>query len=343
MRYALFLAFLTILPYFCGMSVLRGERRNPLAAWCTGWLVMYALLYFPAVLGIEAGWTLDFTVRLWLLLMAAAAVPGFWQAAGLLREKRESAGGFLRRISVFEWAALILVLLHAFMTFRGMYVDDDDIYYVGAAATSSYTNTVLKYDPAVGNLLTGFHYQEVRKLVTAPLFVFYAAFSRMFGIQTAALCHTYLPPVFTCLFYGIFYMLGESLFPESRERRAIFVILVFLIHMFSWYSVYTAGTFLMIRSWQGKAQIVGAVLPMILTIFLYHSDEAAFSAKETGMLMITMAAACLMSSMGAVLASGLVVLSALIRSVMARSPRILYKSLPALVLPALSAFMYLRL
>ena len=325
------------------MCVSRKGKADLLAAWCSGWLMMYALLYLPAAIGIEAGWTLDFTVKIWLALMTPLAAAGIFRFTGFVKEGEIRAGNLFRSLTVFDWIALLLVLFHAFITFRGMYVDDDDINYVGAAATAVYTNTVLKYDPAVGNLIKNFHYIEVRKLVTAPLFVYYAAVSRMFHIQTAALAHTYLPPVFTCLFYGIFYTLGKRLFPKNRSYRGIFLILVFLIHMSSWYSIYTAGTFLMIRSWQGKAQIVGAVLPMLLVIFLDQDTGGRMPPSGIWLLVITMAAACLMSSMGAVLASGMVVMAAFIRAVQKRSSRILLSCLPALLLPVVSAVMYFRL
>lgn len=343
MNYILYLLFTTLLPVLLGSLLVPEDDGTPylvISRWCAGFTFMMALIYLPALAGIFFSWSLMQLTIIWFALV------GFLSAAALilLVKRRDnmaaSAFSMIRSGNFFELAAFLLPAAHAVYTFFMMHVDDDDVAYVGAVTTAVDTNTLMKYDAVNGNLITDFARNEMNRLVTSPQFAFYAVISKTFQIRPAVLCHTFLPPVLTMLFYAAFLLVGRELYRDDRKKAAIFTILVFLINMSSYFSVYTAGTFLMIRSWQGKAQITGLVFPLLFAFALRVLRRGEMAARDTMYLTVLLAAACLMTSMGAVFvlmaASLLLALIAVIR----KNAGILLRALPACVIPAVMLAVY---
>ena len=96
-------------------------------------------------------------------------------------------------------------------------------------------------------------------------------------------------------------MQGRKLFDKDDRKVGLFLLFLVLIQMFSYYSVYTQGTFLSIRIWQGKALLASFVLP---AIFL-QAKECMETNRMCGAwmtLFLMMTSACLVSGMGIMLA-----------------------------------------
>ena len=349
----MFLLFVTLLPALLGRFLLMKNDGKPyilLSRWCAGFVLMAALAWIPAVTGIFLHFSLTRFICIYLVLLL---LPAAFSAAEEVRDLRASsirgvrdisaalqALHVIRSFSLSELAAFVLPAAHAVVTFFMMYVDDDDVAYVGAVTTAVDTNTLMRYDAVNGNLITDFAVNEMNRLVTAPEFAFYAAISKLFRIRPAVLCHTFMPPVLTMLFYSSFFLAGLEMTDGDRKRAGTFTILVFLINMSSYFSVYTAGTFLMIRSWQGKAQIVGLILPLLFALFFRILRRDSVCVKDTGFLAALLGAACLMTSMGAAFACAAALVLGLLTAVLRRDIRVFASLLPAYVLPAAMFIIY---
>ena len=306
-----------------------------------GWMLVLASLYWPAFLGILLGKSLTDFLVIWGVTAAALMILVIFH---LWRHPVNVGEGSLRKwmrgISIEEIAAVILVLFHAYVTFRYMHIDDDDSVYIAAAATSLDTNTLLQYNPLSGMPLGTFNESDVARQVTSPLFVFYAAVCRIFDLRPVVFAHTWYPPILTVYFYISYAALGRELFCGDRKKTALFVLFSYIVNMTAYYSVYTGGTFLMIRSWQGKAQVVGAILPLILAYYLHAARVRDMKGIDILRLLILFQASALMTSMGVMLGSMASFLFSFVASIYAKNKNIFIRTCLCLALPVLIMVLY---
>ena len=343
LNYVLYLLFVTVLPVLIGRWAVPEEDGRDYTIpgrWCAGFVMMLAAAWVPACLGILLGKTLTWFIIIWLILIMTPAVL----SAAMMLKTGENPFLMVQRLikggSLMGAAAFLLPAAHAVVTFLMMHIDDDDVHYVGAVTTAVDTNTLMRYDAVSGNLILDFAKNEMNRLVAAPQFSFYAAVSKLFHIRPAVLCHTFMPPVLTMLFYAAFLTAGYELFSHDRKKASLFTVFVFLINMSSYFSVYTAGTFLMIRSWQGKAQIVGLVFPLLFALAFRIINRGSMTAPDVLFLSAILGAASLLTSMGAVFACAAAGLLLLLAAVRKRKPSILFFSLPAFAIPAAMLVVY---
>lgn len=334
------------MPALIGSLLIDEDTYAPytlLARWCAGFVAMMGIAYIPSALGIFMKMSLGSLSVIYMILVTAAAAGGAVKLVKTGSRPLKRIAESIRGANFFEFLALALPAAHAVVTFLMMHIDDDDVAYVAAVTTSVDTNTLMKYDAVTGNLITDFATNGMDRLVSSPQFAFYAVISRVFGIRPAPLCHTFLPPVLTMLFFCAFLLVGRAIFKDDRKKIGLFGVFVFLINMSSYFSVYTAGTFLMIRSWQGKAQIVGLILPLILSFFLTVMDKGDMGVRDILYLVSLLAAACLMTSMGAVLAAGMAAALALTAAVILRKGSIVLRSVPAFIIPVVMLVIYMTI
>ncbi|MDE7044556.1 MAG: hypothetical protein K2O97_05995, partial [Acetatifactor sp.] len=62
--------------------------------------------------------------------------------------------------------------------------------------------------------------------------------------------------------------MGKALFKKIRELLPMFMVLTALWQMFGAVSIYTAETFFLTRTWQGKSFAGNFVIPAVLWVFL---------------------------------------------------------------------------
>ena len=348
----LFLLFMTVLPCVLGAPLIREEEREPyglLFSWCLGWAVLYGLFFVPALICGLLHTSLTFLFVLYMGILLCAAVFSIYKNAPALTHLRSIPARFktwLCGLTFPEVAAAVLVIAHAAVTFLYMHIDDDDFAYVATATTSLDTNTLMVYNGASGKLLRYYSMNSQMKLTAAPQYAFFACLSKLSGIRPAPLCHTFLPPVFTVLFFSVLFMIGYRLFRGDRRKAGLFVVFAFTAAAFSYFSTYTAGTFMLIRSWQGKAQVVGFVLPMVvytyLTIFLREDQGCAVkeSRSDWFLLLLVLSAGCLQTVMGGMLAAVMTMGFALVSSLILRKKRVFLYSLAAVTIPFMQLMVY---
>ncbi len=346
MKLLVLLLVTLIIPLLCGIPFHTGEEGSPyslLPCWCAGWTVIYTVTFAAALPGIFLGWSLTFFTGLWMLVISGLSVIS---VITMIRQKRNifrQAAASLKEMTFYEAAAALMAAGHAAVTFLMMHVDDDDIAYVAAVTTSVDTNSLMKYDAISGYLIQNYSANDMNRLVSAPLFAFYAALSKLSGIRPAALCHSFLPPVYTVLFFAAVALAGAELYGGDRKKTGLFTCLAILVSAFSYVSVYTAGTFLMIRSWQGKAQIVGFIMPFLFYIFLRVLRRKDMGVRETLLLVCTLGAASLMTTMGAFLAVLTAAAVGCITAFVLKKPGILMRTALSFLIPAASALIYFKL
>ena len=340
-----FVLFIAVFPLIPG-TALHIEAEGPYACasrWCLGWCVLYASFYWPAEICVLLKKSLTTLILIWGVLIVLIAVL----SAIRIRKYRDRMNGqlfaFFRGITLPEVLASLAVIGHAAVTLIFMHIDNDDYMYVANATTTLDTNSLLVINGGIGRTLTRYSTEGFNRIAASPHFAFYAALSKLFGTRPAALCHTYLPPVFTCLFFIPVFMIGAELFNGDRRKTGLFAAFAFLIHISAYYSSYTAGSFIMIRSWQGKSQVVGMMIPLVLWFFLRMMKNGGAFRMEWMILFVILQASCLLTPMGAMLAAGETALLMCISALMLKDGHVIMRSLPALLPPLATAVIYLKL
>ena len=341
-----FLLFISVYPIVLSCVLPWNAEAGPytlLYRWCMGWCLLYSVFYWPSVISVITHRSLNFLMAVYLVLLllltAVAVVRIRKKEIHLLKE----FGMCGRGITYTEAIAALAVIGHALVTFLMMHIDDDDYTYVANATTSLDTNSLLKINGGVGKTLAKYSTEGFNRLVASPHFSFYAVLCRLSGTRPAAMCHTWLPPVFTCLFFSVLFLIGWELFEGDRRKTGLFVAFAFIVHISSYFSTYTAGSFLLIRSWQGKSQVAGLLIPLVLYFFILAAKgRMPFRKHEALTLAVILCAGCLLSAMGAMLLAGEAFLLAASAALIRREKRILLWTLPALISPLLMAVIYVK-
>lgn len=213
-------------------------------------------------------------------------------------QSRHSLRTILKGTSLFFWAAVILILLQVAVVVVYAHLDADDALYVGAATTALQSDTIFRVNGYTGNL----YINMPRRYILSPFPIFLAIISQLSGgLHPAIMAHTVFPAVLLPTAYVVMYILARRWFPKDKNAQGIFLFLTVVLSWFSAYSIYNAADFQMIRIWQGKAVLASILLPLIfyLSLSILMEEQPAYSWLLYGMANLS---ACLLSSMGIILA-----------------------------------------
>lgn len=339
--YAICAVFFIFIPVVLGLpfSDRTGMRPSGLfRSFVQGLPVLIVSVYPPAAAAILMDASLSWMTGIWCAELAA--VMFLIILYQLLRKDREEDGGSVYADPFFI-LAVILVLVHIYIVVRYMYVDDDDSIYVAMATTALDTDSVWRFNPFSGLSVHDIAIGDVSKQMLSPLFALYASVSHLSGIRPAVLCHTFVPGVMTAAFYGAFYEVAHGLFRKDRRKASLFLIFLILANVYSYTSPFTAGTFLLIRSWQGKAQIVGLIIPLLISRYLIlDGTDRGHNARDYIYLTLLLGAAGVMTAMGCLLAAILAVFLAVSVSLVKKDAGILLRSAGSLIVPAAVLVLY---
>ena len=300
---------LLMIPVAAGCMFLKKEEPFSITeAYVNGYLSVFAmteLLLLPCIFFKRS---LSFLFLLFTGCCVLMAVIGIRK---LIKKKEALAGLFLiqdfafsnirkqLRERVFLIGAILLMGVQFLTGVLWHRPDADDAFYVAAAVTDLYENSVFQVSPYTGALYKHFP----TRYVLSPFPDFLAVVSRFCrNLHPAILAHTFFPVFFGLLAYAVQRMISKKLFPGEKKKQDLYLFFIAFLICFSCVSVYNAGTFQMIRLWQGKALIASALLPALV----YYSVEVILEKKGSVLFLLMVdIACCLPSSMGVVL-SGIV-------------------------------------
>lgn len=290
---------LMVVPEIVGMlytGFLPEERNGTAINWGAGFIILWGLFEIIVLPLIYLKKSLN------LLCMVYGGIIVLCMIVGVVRSREriipmvKQSISSIRSKALIGWGNVLLILGQAYIYLRYMHIDDDDAFYVGAAATAVSTNTIFSIDP-----YTGMEFAKLpSRYVLSPFFSFIAFLSRISGVHPAVVTHLVLAGILIVLSYTIYALVGRKLFPDSSKLSEYFLFFVILIILFSGYTVYTQGTFTLVRIWQGKAVFCAVLVPMISYIMLHLASGRAFVA-DWCFLFLLMCACCLVSSMGIML------------------------------------------
>lgn len=284
------------------------QEKNICFIWLAGQLLSMALFQVvtvPVILLQEKWRFLDrraFSVvaLLFGILTVASAFAGgtIWikkwggrKALRVVEERRNKAETLL-------WCAVgIILLLQLFFAVFLAFSDGDDAYYLATATITEYSDSMYTILPYTGGT-TGLDTRH--GLAPFPLWITF--FARVSGIHTAVIAHIVLPLLLIPLTYSIYYMIGSRLVKGKRAHLAVFMIFTQLLVLWGNYSLYTAETFLMTRTGQGKAVLGNLIIPALFLLLYMMGERIAENKRIERCLWILMfalvTASCLCSTLG---------------------------------------------
>ncbi len=216
---------------------------------------------------------------------------------------RPIMGGFQKQKLPYYmmWAAFwLLLVFQLIQSVRLSYADGDDAYYVAVSTIAEESNTMY-LKPAY----TGGTTSLDARYGLAPFPIWISFLARISGVRTVSVAHIIVPPVLIVMTYGIYYLLGNRLFAKKKARVPLFLIFTELLVLFGDYSIYTVERFMIERSRQGKAALGNIVIPFLLFLLFLLLEKIQESKRVSvaywGLLAGTLTAACLCSTLGALL------------------------------------------
>lgn len=291
----------------------KGNRVSWAASLAGGYAAMFAifeLIALPLIFTEQTFRTLKYVYGGLCLILAVF---------GLILSRKELLGGCserfkeLRNIPWNMWAAFFLIAIQMGAYVFGMATDLDDSFYVATATTTLETNGMFTYGAYTGKLAASLP----SRYVLAPFPILLAFYSDAVQMHPAAVAHTVQPVFFLMISYIVYGFIGRKLFREDKKSVGFFLFFLALVQIFSYYSVYTQGTFMMIRIWQGKALLASFLLPAIFYRSRCCMEEGAV-AGDWLRLLILMISACLVSSMGMMLAPVMLGIMAVLYGILGR-------------------------
>lgn len=191
----------------------------------------------------------------------------------------------------WKWLCILLIGFQLILVVFYTHIDDDDAWYLGAAASAYETGEMFAYSPYTGNpveLSAGGDY------VLSPLPMLWAVLGKLLFIHPTVLAHSIVPIFVLLCAYVVYYMLGKRLF-HTPKSAWLFVLFLSLLNIFGYYSTRTTGAFLLFRSWQGKAIFCTVLVPLLFYYFLGLCKEEKEYKKDLMGIYLIMGAGCLVS------------------------------------------------
>ncbi len=304
LQIVILLFFMAVIPLALGAGMtafLQKEKRNVCLMLVSGYMVMFALFQIIAIPMIEKMCTLTALVWVFSITCIVGAVLGgtiWWVKVGKRPVLREVTENRKDHAATVLWILFgILLLVQLLMAVFFVFADGDDAYYVAAATVAEASDKMYRILPYTGGP-TSLDYRHS----LAPLPMYIAFLARVTGLHTATVAHIMMQVFLIPLTYCVYGLLGDKLFKGKKRAVAAFLIFTAIAVMWGNTSVYTAETFLLTRTRQGKATLAALAIPMLILLMYMIGERLAEKKKVEYVLWVlvfaTVTAACLCSSFG---------------------------------------------
>lgn len=295
---------LWILPTVVGSSFSNVDKKSASLPfmWICGQMVLWAgfqLLCVPVILQ-ERDFlyvVILFSVYILLWLVIATALYGYRRKQRRVRlgsEKTKVAGKWYR----IAWTVFgALFLFQLFQTLVLAYADGDDAFYVAMSGMIENSGDMYLY-----SAYTGWPSGLDIRHGMAPFPAWIAYVVTLCGMKSVIINHIVMPLMLIPMTYTVYYLIGNKLFADKRERVPLFMIFIELLTLFGGYSLYTVESFMLARSRQGKAALGSVVIPVLFLLLLLLIEKIEKNQRIPIGFWILLAAAtttgCLCSTLG---------------------------------------------
>ncbi|MCR5101151.1 MAG: hypothetical protein K6B41_07325 [Butyrivibrio sp.] len=364
--------WLFIIPFlmgFLGTVVLESPKRTVGITFLTGYLLMFGvfeLVAIPCMINITYN-AFAYCVQYYNIACAVLCGLGAVSAIWKVRRKRNIKDIFYTLFpgdnrsapenllnphikvmniklqysgeSIFYWILFFgIVLFQIYMAMTRASFDGDDAYYVVESLLAQQAGVMNTIQPYTG-ISTSLDIRHALAVIT----MWIAAIAENCEIHSTIFSHTIIPVIFLPLVYLVYIEIGRILFRKNQQMLPIFMIIMSLLQMYGNVSIYTSETFLMMRTWQGKAMVANFVLPLIVWLFLWLFENKATDNGPWLLLFLVNMTAGICSSMGILLGGGLMGLLTLMLLIYTRKLKIIPLAIFAIIPSIVYLLLYLSI
>lgn len=255
-----YILFLSIC-FFIGITF-QIFRKKEVVDWAGAFA--YGFVLYLALIEILCWYcvTFRFPIFIFKIIVTGISISGLGIGIyGVIKQKikfqKLSNKAIIQVLLTFLFLSILIILTIVF--FRS---DADDSFYVSNVNLFSQSDRLNPYDSTTGNpglgTLSLYDFEIWESLM--------AVFCQMFSIEASVMMHTVLLPVLLFLSMCAYLYLGKALFStssSSNTKACLFYIFIVIFFLFGGYSVYSQGSFLLSRLWQGKAIYIHIVFPLL--------------------------------------------------------------------------------
>ncbi|WP_099467043.1 DUF6077 domain-containing protein [Konateibacter massiliensis] len=249
----------TLIGYLITRFLKQDSRDNLALNFVIGFAAVLGIFQPIALIAIYLKTSLSLLILvmkiLWLALSVVSLALNWKRLWNCLKKIPIALKGF----NFFLVAAVVLILIQAYVYVEYEHIDDDDAFYVAMASTSIANDNLYRQSP-----YSGLNYSEFpSRYVLSPFSIYYAVISELTGVHPTIYAHVFLPLVLLLFVYVVYYLWGKEWF-EDNKYLGVFLILISFLNIFGGYSENTTQSFMLMRLWQGKAFLAAGLIPFVL-------------------------------------------------------------------------------
>ena len=316
--------WMLIVPYLIGQLfnfILPEEKKTVGMTFVLGFLIYIAIFEVIAIPCIINYVYESFTHcrQLYVVIVSLLAIGGAFRFNKAMFT-RKIACDLKTETKIYYGIFIALVLFQLVMNFAYAPFNGDDAEYVTNSLIAQQWGSMNRVDPNVGGPID----LKVRN-VLAAITMWIAFIAKSSSVHATIVSHAVMPLFVLPLVYYVYYRIGKILFKEKKEILPVFMIFINVLFMFGNVSLSTPATFLLMRSWQGKAVFSNLVLPMIVWMFLLMFEDASKVSEMIGtkeklkhtatwwiMLALVNVLSCICTELGVAFGCGLIAILTLV-------------------------------
>ena len=259
--------WLILIPFGCGMFVtsrLPKERQTYGHIFLNGYLVEIALFHC-VYLGFLLLGSTNFKLLTWVCAVLTVGISAMSSVLGrkcLKNSRKEWKDKKALFVRILFGAMVVFQLV---MRLTQQVSDGDDAFYIATATTAVDSNTMNLIQPYTGVVTPDL---DVRHAFSSgPLWL--AFLSKLTGVHAAIMAHCVLSLVFIILHYVIMIGVAKVLFKDKRREQYLMGCIIALFNIYGFVSIFTAQTFMLTRTWQGKSMFANLFIPAVFLVLLW--------------------------------------------------------------------------
>lgn len=261
--------------------------------------------------------------------------------SGSVLKKRSLNNSPVSKDEIILWIfAIVLIAFQMVMFVCMQSFDGDDAYYVVESLLTYETDTLYTIKPYTG-LTTSIDLRHA--LAAMPVWIAYIG--RVSGIHSTIIAHSVIGIILIPVVYMIYYQCARILIIKDRKKTPIMLIFISIMYIFGNTSIYTSATFMLTRTWQGKAMLANMVMITIIWLLLALFETDGLDKENRIGYWICLVAvnivAAMCSTASVFLVAMLIGISGLVLSILKRDIQILLKLIITSVPLVMYAAMYM--
>ncbi len=267
MGLVVFILFMLIIPMSMATSIRRFVKfENIGMCYIMAILFMWSLWHLLCIPFWIYQWSFTVLCQIYSCLIVAIAILSIIGGYKLVltdidvfkREFRKSMISKYAVIYVIMAIGLVFYQVYKTVVSDMTYNAADDYIYISFSNAAVYNDKI-----GMTNALGNYAIQNGPKYMLQTNIWFIAYLAKICGLPVTLIAHTVYPVFLLLLSYLAVYMLSTKIF-SNIENRMIFMILVSILYIYGFYSMYSVTFRLLGPIWQGKAILATFFLPLLL-------------------------------------------------------------------------------